>query len=566
MKKLNTLTILVILTFAIATLLQSPVFTTQQSSQPQDFLVNNIVNRTVQISEYGLITVNDTFVVNNTGITSTDFVIVTVRSNLTDYLYNIFAYDENGSSLAISTSYSLDENNTGWTITLADLLDPGENCTYSVILVFGDMVFPVWEGRYYANLYAYPTTPYNTTFCNVTITPPVNGSMVEPTPREFNGTDILPLNFTDLYMEWTYTENPLLKYTFVQREVNVGSWGTVEIKETYEILVVSIRMAGVAVDMREVSVPQDANAIRAFDDLSSLSTNVTDLNESKTVQVTFRYILWTNSTYKFYVSYKLPIGAVQSVDSGTPTLSIVPNTINMIIQHHEIIVILPPGGSSTSINPPANVSTAGQERISYESYNVTSFHQISLQISYSSSLLGTLTRPLLFTLIAGIIAAAYVTVRKLRPEVKPLVVTERPVTLPVLRQFCGLYEEKIALILEMERLDERFQRRKMKKREYQKQTVSYKKNIAGIEKDIAELRPKLTKAGGRYAQTVKKLEIREAERESAKTSLVHLESRYRKRRISVAAYQKLRRDLENKLKKTMSRMDRLLIRLKEETL
>ena len=227
---------------------------------------------------------------------------------------------------------------------------------------------------------------------------------------------------------------------------------------------------------------------------------------------------------------------------------------------------MPPGGSSTSINPSANVSSGGQEIISYELYNVTSFHEISLQISYSQSLLGTLTRPLLFTLIAGIIAAAYVTTRKLRAEAKPLVVTERPVTLPVLRQFCGLYEEKIALILEMERLDDRFQRRRMKKREYQKQTASYKKNVAAIEKDIARLRPKLTKAGGRYAQTVKQLEIREAERESVKTSLIHLESRYRKRRISLAAYQKLRRDLENKLKKTSSRMDRLIIRLKEETL
>lgn len=568
LKKLKTLTIVAVLAFAIATLIQSPVFTTQQPTPPQDFLVNNIVNRTVQINGYGLITVNDTFVVNNTGLSSTDFVIATLRSNLTDYLYYISAYNENGGTLPISTSYSLDENNTGWTITLSDSIDPGENYTYNLILVFGEMVFPRWEGRYYTDLYAYPTTPYNTTFCNVSIRGPGGGSIVEPTPREFNGTDILPLNFTSLYIEWTYTENHLIKYLLAQREVNVGAWGLVNVKETYELFVKNLRMSANAISTHEVPVSKEAEGITVSDDLGSLAMNVTELNDTDIdiLEVTFRYVLWPNQTYKFYVNYRMPIDAIQSVDSGTPTLTITPNAINWTIQYQEIVVILPPGGSSTSITPPANVSSGTQEIITYGSYNVTSFHEISLEISYNPSLLATLTRPLLFTLIVGIIAAAYVTTKRLRPEAKPLVVVERPVTHPILRQFCSLYEEKIALLLDMERLDEKFQRRKIKKREYQKQTVSFKKNIGSIEREIAQLRPKLRKAGGRYAETVKQLEIGEAERVSAKTSLAHLESRYRKHRISVAAYQKLRRDLENKIKKTSSRIDSLLIRLKEETL
>lgn len=568
LKRLKTLVILAVLTFAIATLIQSPASTTQQPTPPQDFLINNIVNRTVQINGYGLITVNDTFVVNNTGSSSTDFVIATLRSNLTGYLYYMSAYNGTGASLPISASYSLDENNTAWTITLSDSVAPGENYTYNLILVFGDMVLPRWEGRYYADLYAYPTTPYNTTFCNVSIRAPVNGSIVEPTPREFNGTDILPLNFTALYVEWTYTEKPLIKYILAQREVNVGTWGIVNIKDTYELVVKNIRMSSNAVSTHEVPVSKDANDITVSDDLGSISMSIMELNDSdmNILEITFRYVLWTNQTYKFYVNYRVPIDTIQSVESGTPRLTIIPNTINWTIQHQEIVVILPPGGSSTSTNPPANVSSEAQEIITYGSYNVTSFHQISLEISYNPSLLAALTRPLLFTLIIGVIAAAYVTTKKLRPEAEPLVVVERAVAYPVLRQFCSLYEEKIALLLEMGKLDERFQRRKIKKREYQKQTASYKKNIAGIEKDIAKLRPKLSKAGGRYAHTVKQLEIREAERESVKTSLVHLESRYRRHRISAAAYQKLRRDLENKLKKTSSRMDKLLIRLKEETL
>jgi len=189
--------------------------------------------------------------------------------------------------------------------------------------------------------------------------------------------------------------------------------------------------------------------------------------------------------------------------------------------------------------------------------------EIQLEFDFTQSYFHILARPLIFLIILGAVCASYVITKRVLPSKERLFERATVVPTPILLEFCSLFEEKVSLVAEIEKMDEDLKRRRLKKRIYRNQRKTADRKILELNKDIEELKVHLKNAGGRFAQIVNELEINEAERESAKDGLFNLEQRYLRKKISVVAYQKLSKDLTNRHKKSKTKIDKLLFELRE---
>ncbi|MHA1132439.1 MAG: hypothetical protein ACTSQQ_16755, partial [Candidatus Helarchaeota archaeon] len=190
-------------------------------------------------------------------------------------------------------------------------------------------------------------------------------------------------------------------------------------------------------------------------------------------------------------------------------------------------------------------------------------YRLEIEIDLSKSYFDILSRPLVFLLAFGILCSSYVVSKRVLPSEERLFRRATVVPTPILLEFCSLFEEKTSLVTEIEKLDDNLKKHKIKKRLYRSQRKTAEKKIAELDKDIAELKISLKEAGGRFSQIVNELEINEAQRQSAKDGLYNLEQRYLRKKISVVAYQKLRKDLLNRHKKSKTKIDKLIFELRE---
>jgi hypothetical protein len=173
---------------------------------------------------------------------------------------------------------------------------------------------------------------------------------------------------------------------------------------------------------------------------------------------------------------------------------------------------------------------------------------------------------MLISLIFGVICLAYVAARRipgLREEEKVIAVPAA-VDSTVLGEFCALYGEKVALLLQTERLEQNMLARKIPMPRYRKEIKDAERKLRTFERDIQTRARLLTEAGGRYAASVRQLELLEAERLGAIEAQRALEQRYRQKRITYEVYKKIQMDLEKRSNKSIAGMDRILLSLREE--
>ena len=175
-------------------------------------------------------------------------------------------------------------------------------------------------------------------------------------------------------------------------------------------------------------------------------------------------------------------------------------------------------------------------------------------------------RPLLFVLIVGIFCLGYVAVRRISffLEEEEIIAVVAEVDPAILSEFCALYGEKIALLLQTERLEQNMLQGKISKPRYRKEKKNFERKLRSLGRELEGRSQPLIEAGGKYESSVRQLELLEAERVSAIEALHALEQRYRQKRITASVYQKLRNDLQKRRDRAVGRMDRILLTLREE--
>ena len=279
---------------------------------------------------------------------------------------------------------------------------------------------------------------------------------------------------------------------------------------------------------------------------------------------------------KFKISFVVQASAYQTATAGGYQLDVPMGLLgNNLILSHSINIVFPVSVSTSS-------ATEGYRTLygifdttyHYDYFNETQKNPASITVIYQATI-GAAARPMIFAIIIGIIAAFYVSYRKVElPEeiIGPHIddyadsSQSRQTGAPpeLLRDFANLYSRKTALSIDLEKLEASRRKGKVKKREYMIREKDLKKQIEEIDSQLPKIKEDMTRHGARYRDIVAQLELQNEKIEGAKAGLRQLLLRKKKQRISRVAFEKSRQDYLKTIQKATSATDRILLSIQEE--
>jgi hypothetical protein len=418
-----------------------------------------------------------------------------------------------------------------------------------------------------------PSSPYLIKHVSTKLT--YNSGLTEPTSEEFSFNNVSSYAYKPTTVDFTLVigkVKPIITYLELKRQYTVETWGYLHVLESHTFRVDSVDLLSWSWSSIYTHLPPGSQFLQAYDSVSNLSVSITilgNLTYPTTLQIHLQFLLEQDDVYKFFIEYRYPLDLQQSISQNGFYLGINPYFEHPWLIRHQITeVIIPEGGYLLSSSGEAEVSitSSGRFLVRYDDYNVTSLHQSEFTIHYMYPIQPAAIRPLLFSVITGIICLAYIAGRRIpifREEEE--IVTPLPTIDPaILSEFCALYGEKVALLLQMERLEQSMLRAKISKPRYRKEKKIFERKLRTFERDLQGRTRPLIEAGGKYENNVRQLELLEAERLSSIEALRALEQRYKQKRITLTVYQKLQSDLQKRRDKSVAGMDRILLDLREE--
>jgi hypothetical protein len=400
-----------------------------------------------------------------------------------------------------------------------------------------------------------------------------------PTRTQWSGNDLHPYSF-----EWGVSNLefdpdeffPLIRYSELHRQFSIDPWGYLFAHEVHTLQVNSDNPRFTNVDRLwqsiQIQLPPGSEFLRVYDSVTNLTSQIetpATSSDPGTINVDFQYHLQEGDSYTFFFEYRIPLDHNQLVlQTGQLLFLDLYLEYPFLIEKQTTEFLLPTGswlqgvplGAITSISP------TGQYQVSIRANNVTSITQAEVNLNYVYPLSPAFSRPLTLFLIVGIFCLGYVLVRRVpffREEAEEIVAAAE-VDPAILSEFCALYGEKIALLLQSERLERNMLQGKISKPRYRKEKKNFERKLRTLDKELAGRSQPLIEAGGKYESSVRQLELMEAERVSAIEALRALEQRYRQKRITASVYRKLQKDLQKRRDKAVGRMDRILLTLREE--
>jgi hypothetical protein len=188
--------------------------------------------------------------------------------------------------------------------------------------------------------------------------------------------------------------------------------------------------------------------------------------------------------------------------------------------------------------------------------------------------IGALIRPIVFSVLIGIVGVVYVVYRKSQLLEEAVGVDFREYTAEepaqtgappeLLTKFASLYSQKTALNIDLEKLEASRRRGKITKKAFMIRQTDLKKQIENIDSQLPKVQDELMSYGPKYRDLISQLELQNEKVEGAKAGLRQLLLRKKKQRISRAAFEKSRQDYLKTIKKATSATDRILLAIEEE--
>jgi hypothetical protein len=319
------------------------------------------------------------------------------------------------------------------------------------------------------------------------------------------------------------------------------------------------------------NVPSDAYDFTAEDHLGFISGVVdpdTEADGFTDVSINLlvnRYKVTSNNKIAFTFKFKLPITTSRVVQGDTKNalfvdiFRIVRNP--WVMRNVEVRIGLPEASfiefDMLNSKPEAVDSQDGVQFLIYRQSAAVPESSKVVTIMYEYSTLAMQTRPLIIALVVGLVAMFLIMARKAAMRIEqPILAVSAEIPVEALKDFTGVFEEKVAAYYDLDTLNDDFQRRKIKKREYQIKVDDLTRRIKLLDNQVRPSKRKLLEFGGRFKEIIDELDLLEAERQSVQDSLITLERRYKEGQIkSRVAYEQLYDNYAVRLKKIQSSID-----------
>ncbi|MFO8020286.1 MAG: hypothetical protein R6U96_16800 [Promethearchaeia archaeon] len=557
------------------------------------------IDRKMNVSGFGLLNVEDKLTVKNLNDNPVSSMFIAIPSHLSEDLIFYEAKGSQKESILVDKTDKLTEDHELFVIYFNSPILPSESKEITFIQSYKDRISfspqQTEEGITQVVSYigsVYPTLPYKAkgeieTRIQIPETASLEegdwgtadeNNMITYNIDDFDGANTLdPLlenmgkkNITIHFTDSTQTK---LEFQSVNRKIKVSPWGILRVKEEFLIQ----NLGAIEVTQLSMKIPGPARQVNVYDDLGEISgteitpeSNYTHL-EFKDLDISLienRVKLDPYSKFRFSIEYHLPYGEYFNLNwfQHSCELETLTSQYDYLAKEQETEIQIEGAFSldSLSRNPNDIERAVNYIELSYNSDYITPYDTQELQFTYTINLFDILFRPIVLMLLIASIGALYVVIIKSRErEVEGTFIVREELPDTEIREFCSLYEEKFASMLEIRRAQEARKRKKISKKRYRNLVEKNKDRVEEIDEEIKPFKEKLRETNETFANIVKKLEFLEAESISVKDSLQILRARYRKGRLpSKNAYLKLTDQLKRRRKKIERNMNKLITQLR----
>ncbi len=533
--------------------------------------------REIHIEVYQLFQVSDLFVIENNGSEPVYSFYVFIPLNYSKYLRTVWATTISMENIVVK-KLTPTSNYSRYLVMFPEPLYPLKKYQFKFIAVYSDVQYYVEDPqnpRYEFSFYKWPTIPYVIKNATCKVTAP-EGDYVPIAVRNMAGLNIYPLSFVEFSAFYT-TSSHTKVIAEITTNIRVDPWGWV----VYDN-VITLRNVGTATLNRyTILVPAYWYDFKVYDELGILPNSKPEdslpKNASATFDLDFNRDLLLDGlkpgwNYTFHLFFKTPLSVYAKPNGTGYTLNVkVPQLMNTLIRFHRINYIFPDYVSVIDSPKVSGIYYYPFEKGYYFDYfNTTGYGDYAPYITYVVTIPGVWARPLLFSLLVGFVALIYVVMR--HTEIIPTTseesheTTARTTSAPpeLIQKFIELYADKMALNLELDKMNENLRRRKITRAEYRARKSDINTRLKEISKELPVVRKELESYGQKYKDIARDIETHEQQISGAKAGLETLIKNKKRGTITRAVYDKMKADYEKKIRKSSAAIDSLLLLLKEE--
>jgi len=535
--------------------------------------------RVIEVNESGYIVYKDSYLFVNDGPNSHFSVLVGLTDQEAEEIIFFQSYDETMGPLSCQLS-NLKFNQTSIMEILLNepLLPFSEKKINVVVALKGFINFQSVMDRWVVFTQLVPRSPFPINYYtseihvaesaqNVQITDPTNyvGPLDDlPTVHRFFPGSASAFADISNSISFVDSETKIFQLNNVERTISVNPWGYIKIVEKHEVQFFSNNYG----TQLNFQIPASYSNFKVYDDLGEIegvepaeSANSNGFIDIKVYFIANRAPMQYGQKMMYYISYNLPLEDYYSNNFGKKNFAIdlYPTRCDYLIVHSNVQVELMDANSIIRMNFPDEqiVETARSIVFKTTQSYITPFHHTIFDVSYRINGALMIDRALIFTLVFMAISALYIVQASRREHKEEIVISATAIPIKELQQFVTLYEEKNALMIELDTLEQNLLRRKIQKKAYIREEKTLSAKLKSLSEELIPFKKELLESGSAVANIVQKLDYLEAEKISLKDSLRNLNNRYRKGKLpSKAAYDKLANDLEKKMGSNQRKIDR----------
>lgn len=565
--------VLVILVLVLAAGILAPL----NAQQTQTKLTIDIF-RTSTAGQYGVVHVSDIFSLYNNGSGSVSFLDFAIPRVYRDNVYYADAKDVLGKELTIEADVNKTSQLYWIRVHFAQDLASGKNYTFTVSSVLGNMI-DVSAAGFEFNFTAAPILSQDVRTANVTFLAP-QGSTFKVAPNSTYAT-ITSGGYPGLvhsYKPWKAYSSEifsalygsvnqyLLNLTSVERDIIIGSAGTLGVSELYHLYNPATLIGSLT-----ITLPDEAYNVMAYDDVGAMWS--TPQNPSAPYQVTVqpRYTVGikTNESFTFTLTYNVPqskyLKQLNWWGAYNLTFALLDNKDDFLFSNATVRIVAPAGMSITNLKmtPQSPVShpiqiSPDQRTFNLRGANAQTNVTFGLAFNYlpfwsAFGVLGWITG------LEGVIFAFALATRLRRGA-------ELAVPIPVeqLREFVGLYDERLALSRELVVMEEEVSRGGLVRHEFRRRRKLMEQRLDELNKSLMEVKAELRGTSPRHQELMRRLDNAEAEIEVSRASMNQVRGQYRAGKTTKDAYDTLMKGISKRIDRAEETLETTLITLREE--
>jgi hypothetical protein len=315
--------------------------------------------------------------------------------------------------------------------------------------------------------------------------------------------------------------------------------------------------------------------VKVYDDLGevlgvSLSESIDDASTSTVIIELYRnrVILTPASKFEFFIEYYLPHEKFISSNwlQQSVSVNLFTTKYEYLIREQTTNVIIEGCGSIDYMSslPEALRNSGNSKVLVYNIKNVSPLVRKNVLLTFTIDLFEILLRPVTFIMIITLLSSIFVLlIKTLKREEQVSIFKKEFIPTNEIREFCSLYEERNALVLEIRKAESETKRKKLAKKTYKNLLSKNTVKIDQIKEEIRPFKKVLMETNDTFNNIVKRLDVLDAERISISDSLNLLETRYKRGKLpSKAAYQKLSDNFFNRRKKIDRTIDKYIQQLR----